>query len=336
MWFLNPTPWLPTKLTKAVEIDEPPTLYYIMKSIADFGKSYDEQTEIIKLAEATKDRFFYTDYPLAASVNKDQFEIDILNHFIYRRIGFDTVTGFKIALITKLREILPKYNLMFDLLAKEIELFHSNYERDLTEKTDDDHSNTGSKEYVQNGEYDKAGTEDITVTENTTKTTETESIGEGENSSSETGTLDRTTTGLRHEDMRESDTPQNALADVRNGSYVSKYNYNTIDTEETVDEDTSKSTTGTNTDTFGQTVEERGRKTTVTDRDWTEDGTDKTTYNEGTTDSGERDISHILNEKYKMADNLIEKMKTYANEIESVMSMIYKDLDCLFLQVYDY
>lgn len=314
--------WLHSLMT-AQEIDNPPELFYVMKSIADFGKKWDEQTPITELAKQTKDKIFYDNYPLSEYVDKDDFEIDILNHFIHNRINFDTVTSFKIALINKLREIMPKYNSMFDLKALELDLFYTNHEKDITETTDDDFINHGNKSSEENGQYRKTGTEDITDTGTTGKE------GENTSSGSETGSLTRNTKGKRKEDLRESDTPQNALADVKNGSYVSNYKYNEIDTEEDVTEGTTKTTTGRGT------FSESGDSRDVRDRDWTEQGTDKTEYEEGTVDTGERDIKHIYNETYLTKDNLVAKMKEY-NTIEPIMTMIYRDLDCLFLQVYDF
>jgi len=40
----------------------------------------------------------------------------ILNHFLMRRIGYDTLNAFKIALDVKMNEIMPMYNKMFDML----------------------------------------------------------------------------------------------------------------------------------------------------------------------------------------------------------------------------
>ena len=91
---------------------KPPTLYAILNSIANYDKQ--EQTKIRDLANACHDKIFDFDYDLSSALDKNQFEIDILNHFMMRRIGFDTVTAFQLYLETKLHEILPYYNLMFD------------------------------------------------------------------------------------------------------------------------------------------------------------------------------------------------------------------------------
>lgn len=101
-------PWLPTNC------DLPPTLKSLMNSICNYGK--EEKTNIYNLAKCSRETIFNFDYPLSDKVNREDFEIMILNHFIHRRIGFDTPTEFRIALNVKLNEIMPRYNKLFDML----------------------------------------------------------------------------------------------------------------------------------------------------------------------------------------------------------------------------
>ena len=101
-------PWLPTNC------DEPQTLYSIMNSICNYDK--EEKTNIYGLASGARSTIFDFDYPLSTHIDREEFEILILKHFIMRRIGFDTPTAFKIALEVKLNEIMPKYNKLFDML----------------------------------------------------------------------------------------------------------------------------------------------------------------------------------------------------------------------------
>lgn len=110
IWYPFPVvPWLPTNC------DLPPTLKSLMNSICNYGK--EEKTNIYGLAKGSRSTIFNFDYPLSDKVNKEEFEIMILNHYIHRRIGFDTPTEFRIALSVKLNEIMPIYNKMFDSLA---------------------------------------------------------------------------------------------------------------------------------------------------------------------------------------------------------------------------
>lgn len=94
---------------------KPPTLYSIMNSIANYDK--EEKTKIRNLAKATHEKIFDFDYPLSSKIDKEDFECQILNHFIMRRIGQETFTAFQLFLENKLNEILPYYNIMFDSLV---------------------------------------------------------------------------------------------------------------------------------------------------------------------------------------------------------------------------
>ena len=95
------------------DYDLPPTIYSILKGIV---YTDDPQPKIKELASEGRSVIFDFDYPLTENIDKEDFEVLILNHFLMRRIGYDTVTAFKIALNVKLNEIMPIYNKMFDML----------------------------------------------------------------------------------------------------------------------------------------------------------------------------------------------------------------------------
>lgn len=102
------------------------------------------------------------------------------------------------------------------------------------------------------------------------------------------GTTNQTgnSTGNNVSDQRYSNTPQNHLEDVRNGEYVTEYNYNTD--------------TASNNSTLNTT------------------NTDNTVFNETTTRTP------------------LEKMnlyREYIETVESIMTLIYNDLDELFYQL---
>ena len=101
---------------------KPPSIYAILNSIANYDK--EEYTKIRDLSEACHDKIFDFDYELSDKIDKEAFECDILNHYMMRRIGFDTVTAFQIYLENKLHEILPYYNVLFNAL-KDYSLFDS-------------------------------------------------------------------------------------------------------------------------------------------------------------------------------------------------------------------
>lgn len=158
--------------------DIPPTIYAILNSLVNYDVEKEEQTKIVDLASVGHKKIFNFNYPVSTNLNKDEFEIMILNHFLMRRIGYETVTAFQIALNVKLNEIMPYYNKLFDMLA--------------------------NWNIFEDGES-------IKRTQNTNGKTDTTSNGSATNTS----------------DRRFSDTPQNFINDVKNGNYVTDYNFDT-------------------------------------------------------------------------------------------------------------
>lgn len=117
----------------------PPTIYSILNSIAN----YDNPTpiKIRDLARVTHSKVFDFDYELSSAINKDEFEIEILNHYMMRRIGFETFTAFQLYLENKLKEILPYYNLMLDAF-KDYNLFNNG--EVITRSKTDSRNTTGT------------------------------------------------------------------------------------------------------------------------------------------------------------------------------------------------
>ena len=175
----------------------------------------------------------------------------ILNHYLTRRIGFDTPTLFKIQLNVKLNEIMPMYNKMFDSISG-WDIFKDG---EKTTRYGTDNREINSTSNTENTLHNKSNSENIS-------------------------------------DRRYSDTPQNELQNIRDGKYVTEYNYDTNNAEDTSDSNgTSQNTLNTN---------------------------DDNTYNE------------IIE---KTNANKIEILKQMQQEIKSIYSLIFKDLDDLFYSI---
>ena len=201
-------PFIPTMNEK------PPTVYALLESIVNFGK--DDKTKIKDLASVGRTTFFDFDYPLSQNITKEQFETMVLNKFLMRRIGFDTLTAFKIQLNVKLNSIMPIYNKMFDAL----ENWNIFNDGEVTTET---------------------GTDERQTT-NTTQNTLSNSS---------------TTQSSSVSDRRKSELPQDQLENLRDGSYVGEYNYDT-DTATGNDSSTSNGTaTASGTDNNEYTKEIR-------------------------------------------------------------------------------
>lgn len=233
----------------------PPTIYTILESIVNPDVDLNEpepEVKIKDLAKVGRKTIFNFDYPLTSNITKEKFETMILNHFLQRRIGFETLTAFRIQLDVKLNEIMPLYNKMFDALE--------------------------NWEIFNDGEV-------------TTRTGKDNRTSESINNTSNELTNHSTTSTNDISDRRNSELPQNQLEDLRNGSYVTNYNY---DTNTNNGEDNSTS---------------QGKSQAQNN------GTDINEYNETITRSPADKIA-ILKE---MQEN-----------IKSIYSLIYKELDCLF------
>lgn len=177
-YFLARPPFIPANC------DKPPTIYSILESIVNYNKT--DKTKIKDLAKEGRQTIFDFDYPLTDTISREDFECMILNHFLMRRIGFDTVRAFQIHLDNKLNSIMPIYNKMFDLLNEATFLGDTQ---------------------IREG-YDKEkGNSNTTSSNNLTATS---------NSNSQ-----------NIADRRYSDTPQNELQNVKDGKYITDYNYDT-------------------------------------------------------------------------------------------------------------
>lgn len=96
--------------------EKPPVLYKLMESIVNFDRDENEKVKIVDLPKYARETIFDFDYPLTNKISREDFEIMILKKFMMRRIGFETLTAFKIQLEVKLNEIMDNYNMMFDSL----------------------------------------------------------------------------------------------------------------------------------------------------------------------------------------------------------------------------
>ena len=173
-------PLVPNILKLGISHDEPPTIYALLNSYVNFAN--DTPTKIKDLASAGRAMFFDFDYPLATGMTTSEFECMILNHFMMRRIGYETVTAFKMALNVKLNEIMPMYNKLFESI-------------------------NGWNIFTDGEIMDRTVTDSRTIN----------------NTGTSSGT--NNTTSSTTSDRRFSNTPQNALQDVRDGQYVTEYNY---------------------------------------------------------------------------------------------------------------
>lgn len=257
--------------------DKPPTMYDILESIVNgYKENEDDYVKIKNLAKEGRHVIFNFDYPLTENISKEDFECMILNNFLIRRIGFDTVTLFRIRLNVKLNEIMPMYNKMFDSL-KNWDIFNDGETTTRTGTNDKTIANEESSENTMNIE--------------------------SENSISNSMTTNTENSNTNISDRRGSNTPQSQLDNVREGKYVTNYNYDT-------NTDTGESESTVNGTNNGSSSSSQSGTTNTS-----KNGTDNTEYQETI--------------KRTPADK-IAILKSMQTEINNIYTMIFNDLEILF------
>ena len=154
-------------------------------------------------------KIFDFDFPIFDENYRNVLETKILKHYYTREIGLETYGLWKLKLDTKLNEIMPFYNQLYKSALLE---FNPLYEVD----------------YSKTGNRDSSGTRDNT--ENNSETYD-ESVDTNEshddstvNSSNGTLTKGTTTTTTNYF----SDTPQGAISNVIDGTYLTNATYNVV------------------------------------------------------------------------------------------------------------
>lgn len=244
-----------------------PRLYEILQSLNNTAYSPVNPYELVEL---TRNKVFDFPYYIDESVNKEELESNILRHFLMRRIGMETYAYWKMRLIDKINEIMPKYNKLFNSFST------------LTLSTGkiisatDVYNSQNANNYNSSNALTRASSD--TVTHDTKDETE--------------GSID----------SRVSDTPQNSIESVKSGEYVSNYGYDT----------TNNSITRTGTDTTAH------------------NGTDTTAHSGTDTNIHTGTDTHTTIDQLSTPE-LLEAITKYNSEIQSIYTLIYRDLDDLFL-----
>lgn len=268
---------------------------------------------------------FSFNFPIFDEAYRDVLCRKILKHYYTREICEESVGLWKLRLDTRMNEIMPYFNKLY---KSELLEFNPLYDTDLTRKGQRNNESNGSEDYSSS--KDSTGNSETNTANSGTSTSTTNQTTEGEaNGSSEgstTGTNTNTITGNKTNANSErdlySDTPQGALTNVEDETYLTNARKKTLsgtNTENTTSNDsstgtskettTNKTTGKINTSTNGET-NGTGKSTTVST------GKDKFTSNQSrgatTTEEYLETVSGKQgNESYSKM--LMEYRKTFLN-----------------------
>ena len=181
-------------------------LRYICETEAGLSESvgYSKIKDVIAKAIP---KIFDFDFPIFDENYRNVLETKILKHYYTREIGLETYGLWKLKLDTKLNEIMPFYNQLYKSALLE---FNPLYEVD----------------YSKTGNRDSSGTRDNTENNNESydESTDTNESHDDSTTNSNDGTLTKGTTTTITNYF--SDTPQGAISNVIDGTYLTNATYN--------------------------------------------------------------------------------------------------------------
>lgn len=228
---------------------------FICETASELEESvgYDSVNTVIAAAIP---KVFNFQFPIFDETYRTVLETKILKHYYTREIALESVGLWKLKLDTKLNEIMPYYNQLYKSQLLEFNPF---YDVDLTT----DHKLTRNE---------KADQTAITVTAETVDINEDSTVNNDSNSTinnSSNTTNDRTNNATKTHFDKYSDTPQGALTNVENGSYLTNARLISDTDAQTahnnvVGNDESHSTSTNNTDSEANSNSKRDSNTSNT------------------------------------------------------------------------
>ena len=295
-------------------------------------------SKVDEVITAALPHIFDFDFPIFDENYRTTLETKIIRHYYTREIGLETYGLWKLKLQTKLNEIMPYYNKLYE---SELYKYNPLYDVDMT--TTHVGRKTGENTNIdqRNSKRTNSGTSKNVGDETTADTNKATTSGERniENKGSETNTGRNKNSATRNyqRDDAYSDTPQGTLSNVKNLSYLTNAR-NIVDTEMTNENgETTGASASENTqaETNQQTV--TGDNTSATKRvsertdDFTESDKNEG-INTGTSKSTEDYVLHVMGKSAGV--NYARMIKDFRDNLLNIDMDIIRDLNELFMLVW--
>lgn len=295
-------------------------------------------SDVDEVITAALPHIFDFDFPIFDENYRIPLETKIIRHYYTREIGLETYGLWKLKLQTKLNEIMPYYNKLYE---SELYTYNPLYDVDMT--TTHVGRKTGENTNVdqRNSKRTNSGTsknvDDETTADTNRATTSGERSVENKGSETNTGRNKNSATRDYQRDDAYSDTPQGTLNNVRNLNYLTNAR-NIVDTEMTNEngETTGASATeNKQSETNQQTV--TGDNTSATKRvsERTDDFTESN-KNEGTnTETSKSTEDYVLHVMGKSAGvNYARMIKDFRDNLLNIDMDVIRELNDLFMLIW--
>lgn len=269
---------------------------------------------------------FDFDFPIFDEKYRKVLEKKILKHYYTREIGLETVGLWKLKLNTKLNEIMPYYNKLYN---SELLDFNPFYNINRTTKSDRNFKGNENKSETLTENIKNKGTNDYTNTTNRTGTS-VEALGEKNKQ-----TYDITDSGNNSKQSnskdRYSDTPQGSLTNIENNAYLT--NARIVDNQES-GTDTNKKTGSTLDEKSGENTTNTTLVNTDTMKQAMTNDTDKTnsTVDEKIINNLDDYLENVSGKEG--TETYSEMLIKYRNTFLNIDMQVISDLEELFMQIW--
>lgn len=287
---------------------------FICESLTGHEESsgYDGIDEIIEQAIPL---IFSFDFPIFDENYREVLCTKILRHYYTREIGLETYGLWKLKLQTKLNEIMPYYNKLYE---SELLKFNPLYDVNMT--TVNSGSKTGESTNIGNNENKRTSNrQDKLSAVQTDEDSRTNTL-----SGSNTEESDSLTAGNNVNRDMYSDTPQGALTGVESGNYLTN--------ARKVTGETNASEVGKRSGTSNSTESSSGRNSSVNTKEESGSGSETNTGFTQTVDKSKNTEDYVMQVMGKTGGVSYAKLlKEFRDTFLNIDMEIIKDLGELFM-----
>lgn len=282
---------------------------YICEYYAGLKKSEGFE-KIGDIIEKSRTKIFDFDFPIYDESYRSVLETKILKHYYTREIGTETVGLWKHFLDMKMNEIMPYYNQLYESATLK---FNPLYDCDYTTTSNRDigHDEKTFNETKEKYENNGTRSDNLTETENN-NSTRTDNLAHHD-----------TTTHSDKSKNKYSDTPQGALTNVENDTYLTDARIIEDNGTETND----GSNTGTQTNKFNGSRSNTGTQKNDVSGNRNENKNGTRNFN-----STDEYIEHVAGKRNSVS--YAKLLQEYRNTFINIDLMIIDELSDLFMNLW--
>lgn len=285
-------------------------LRYILETLAGFQESQGFSMIDTIIAQAAP-KLFDFDYGAAEWVDTNRLQKAICLAYYTREIGCETYGLWKLQLMQKMREIMPKYNEWY-----RVQDIRYNPLNNIDLWTTDDKKNEGSRT------QDSTSNDTVNDDTNLSKTGKNTNVITGTDRRSGTNTDATSSTGSNSATSKFSDTPQGGLTGLQTDQYLTTAQMDSTSGTQKVDVTHGINETLSKTDNATFNIDERH----TTSRDMTSAKTENLSMQEKFLDNS---INHVSGKTG--GDSYTKLIVEYRESILSVDAAIIEELKVLFM-----